>query len=109
MSKPTTSFWVTPMCLYRSGWGAAATAQASPLDATGFVYIATPTHRIYVPQSPCVNPMDELLSASNGQRAGAVAPSTKAIGSLLQGGGGAIRPFAPPPAPPLAWRKFARG
>ena len=46
---------------------------------------------IYVPQSPCVNPMDELLSASNGQRAGAVAPSTKAIGSLLQGGG-AIRP-----------------
>ena len=25
-----------PMCLYRSGWGAVATAQPSPLDATGF-------------------------------------------------------------------------
>ena len=27
------------MCLYRSGWGAVATAQPSPLDATGFFYM----------------------------------------------------------------------
>ena len=33
----TTSFWMTPMCLYRSGWGAVATAQPSPLDAPGFL------------------------------------------------------------------------
>ena len=84
MSKPTTSFWVTPIYVLVPVWlGGRGDRPGFPIGRNRIC--------IYVPQSPCVNPMDELLSASNGQRAGAVAPSTKAIGSLLQGGG-AIRP-----------------